>query len=324
VASAITKTTAHLRSQPASTQDTARRITPSHITQDGQQSRSKNLRFDFIEYPEFCDYALAEVHCIADQSCFAATSNQLSSEMKINGFVISMARAGRRMDHVQRIISEFPGDCKRFDATDGRRLSESEIRNVYKTDLFHPRYPFTLSCGEVGCFLSHRSVWKQIAESDATGGLVMEDDIELLEGFSEALQLAVETSPSCGYIQFQTRNFNGIHKPVAKHKNWEIVRPRIVPLRATAEWITRQAAVKLLEVTQVFDRPIDTFIQMRWLHGVDVLVLTPPCVREVSGSLGGSVINERKQKKTIWPQMNRGWKRFVYRQQVGLQSRHAA
>lgn len=244
--------------------------------------------------------------------------------MKVQGYVISMSRAGRRMEHVQRIISQCPVDCNRFEAIDGSCLSESDVESVYNTKANQPKYPFALNRGEIGCFLSHRSVWKKIAESDAPGGLVMEDDIELLAGFADALTFAIEAAPTRSYIQFQTRSFNGNYQQVDKRQDFQLIRPQVAPLRATAQWITRDAAAKLLEATKVLDRPIDTFIQMRWLHGVDVLVLTPSCVREVSGSLGGSVINERKDKKLMWPQLTREWKRFVYRQQVVIKNRRAA
>jgi len=244
--------------------------------------------------------------------------------MNVQGYVISMSRAGRRVEQVQRIISECSVDCTRFEAIDGSRLSASDIDSVYNTNANQPKYPFALNRGEIGCFLSHRSVWKKIAESDAPGGLVMEDDIELLAGFSDALAFAIDAAPTCSYVQFQTRDFSGSHQEVENRQDLQLLRPKIVPLRATAQWITRHAAAKLLEATKQIDRPIDTFIQMRWLHGVDVLVVTPSCVREVSRSLGGSVINERKDKKSIWPQLTREWRRFAYRQMIGHRSRYAA
>jgi len=244
--------------------------------------------------------------------------------MNVQGYVISMSRAGRRMEQVQRIISECPVACTRFEAIDGGQLSASDIDSVYNTNANQPKYPFVLNRGEIGCFLSHRSVWEKIAESDAPGALVMEDDIELLAGFSAALAFAIEAAPTCSYIQFQTREFNGNHHVVEKRRDLQLLRPQLVPLRATAQWITRHAAAKLLETTKLIDRPIDTFIQMRWLHRVDVLVLTPSCVREVSRSLGGSVINERKDKTSIWPQLTREWSRFAYRKKIELQSRYAA
>jgi len=268
---------------------------------------------------------MVQAGCVFVLAAFALPrSIRKSRLMEVKGFVISMARSGQRMENVRQIISKCPAECNRFDAIDGSRLSDLEIDSVYKKNFYQPRYPFTMNRGEIGCFLSHRSIWQKIAESDAPGGLVMEDDIELLDGFSAVLDFAVEATPPCGYIQFQTRDLGRNHKTIAKHENLQMVRPQVVPLRATAQWITRQAAAKLLGVTQVFDRPIDTFIQMRWLHGVDVLVLTPPCVREVSGSLGGSVINARKQRKPMWPQLARDWRRFVYRKQVGIRSRYAA
>src|SRR5215813_8278562 len=47
------------------------------------------------------------------------------------------------------------------------------------------RYGRPMSRGEVGCFLSHREVWKQLVASDLHAMCVMEDDIQLLEGFEK-------------------------------------------------------------------------------------------------------------------------------------------
>jgi len=244
--------------------------------------------------------------------------------MKVQGYIISMARAEKRLEHVRRIMAECTLEYHRFDAIDGRQLTDAAIDKVYRRGFHQPSYPFDLTRGEIGCFLSHRSVWKKIAEGDSPGALVLEDDIEILPGFGEALRFAVEAAPPCSYVQFQTRELKGAYQEIAFSKDHQLVLPKITPLRATAQWITRQAATQLVEATEVFDRPIDTFVQMRWLHGVEVLVVTPPCVREISGELGGSVINEPKPKKFRLPKLSRDFKRLVYRKQVQICSRNAA
>lgn len=55
----------------------------------------------------------------------------------------------------------------------------------------------------------------------------------------------------------------------------------------------------------VFDRPMYTFVRTRWLHGVDVLVVTPPPGREISQPLGGSIINAHKWLSLQVPQVSR-------------------
>ncbi len=232
------------------------------------------------------------------------------------GYIISMRRAEERFEHVQRVIAKCPIACHRWDAVDGRLLSDASVADVYRKGLHRPHYPFELTRGEIGCFLSHRSVWQQIIDAGLPGALVLEDDIDLSAGFEEAFRFGIEYAPPCSYVQFQIRDVIGGGQELAVSGGYRLVRPEVAPVRAMAQWITRQAAQRLVEATRVFDRPIDTFVQMRWLHGVDVLVLTPPRVREISGELGGSVINAQKRKRFQLPQVSRDWKRFVYRYQV--------
>ena len=66
-------------------------------------------------------------------------------------------------------------------------------------NLHAPHYPFALRPGEVGCFLSHRAVWAALLESNADAALVLEDDVELDEGFQAALDLAQRNLDKIGY-----------------------------------------------------------------------------------------------------------------------------
>lgn len=240
------------------------------------------------------------------------------------GYIISLRRAEERFEHVQRVIAKCPIECQRWDAVDGRLLSDTQIAEVYREELHQPRYPFRLTRGEIGCFLSHRSVWQQIACATLPGALIVEDDIDLLPGFDDAFQFAIENAPACSYVQFQIRDVQGPVEVLAAASDYRLVRPEVPPVRAMAQWVTREAAARLVAATAVIDRPIDTFVQMHWLHGVDVLVVTPPRTREISGELGGSVINAHKRMRFQVPQVSREWKRFVYRRQLQAQCREHA
>src|SRR5438034_3575043 len=49
------------------------------------------------------------------------------------------------------------------------------------TTLF--RSPFSISGGEIGCFLSRRRAWQQLLDDGLSAALIVEDDIELEPGF---------------------------------------------------------------------------------------------------------------------------------------------
>ena len=95
-----------------------------------------------------------------------------------------------------------------------------------------------------------------------------------------------------------------------------LIRPDNPPLRAIAQFVTAEAARKLLAVTEPFDRPIDTFLQMSWVTGVELLALTPSGVRDASAALGGSTIQARS--KPLGQRLAREIGRPLYRAQVRL------
>jgi GR25 family glycosyltransferase involved in LPS biosynthesis len=55
--------------------------------------------------------------------------------------------------------------------------------------------------------------------------------------------------------------------------------------------VGREAARRLLETSSTFDRPVDSFVQMNWVHGARVLSARPIVIREIGDVLGGSVIH---------------------------------
>lgn len=236
--------------------------------------------------------------------------------MNPQAFIISLRRCHDRVENVRRLAEACPIPCQTWDAVDGRSLSEEEVRKWYRPGLHQPTYPFSITRGEVGAFLSHRGIWQRIVDADLPAGLVLEDDIELGTGFADALHLAIENLPRSGYIQFQIRKRHRSASEVARTSQNQIVRPDRVPLGAVAQLISREAAKRLLQATQTFDRPIDTFVQMHWLHGVDVLIATPPCVREISSALGGSMIHVQKVQRSKWDTLLREWNRYRYQQQL--------
>lgn len=151
--------------------------------------------------------------------------------------------------------------------------------------------------------------------------LVLEDDIDYLPGFSEALQAACSSVPDDGYVQFQVRPLVLPARRTLGSGEYALIEPVVVPLRATAQLITLGAAQRLLAFSQQFDRPVDTAIQMTWLHGASVFMSRTRSVVEVSASLGGSTIGVGKRRAWL-PTVTRQWQRLRYRQQIQARSSH--
>ncbi|WGH77418.1 hypothetical protein [Jannaschia ovalis] len=136
---------------------------------------------------------------------------------------------------------------------------------------------------------------------------------------ARAIALA-EAHATTGFVQFQTRA-PGPGRAVAQDGSVALIDPEVVPLRTTFNLFSRAAAARLLEATDRFDRPIDTFLQMHWVTGVKPLVLWPSGASEASAALGGSVI---QLKGGLGAKLRREVLRPLYRAAIRRRSRRAS
>ena len=84
---------------------------------------------------------------------------------KLNVLSFIYIELTKRKENVQTIISNLKLETEVIDAVDGNKLTLDEISNyLSKKNLYKPNYPFKINNGEIGCFLSHRAVWKKIVE----------------------------------------------------------------------------------------------------------------------------------------------------------------
>jgi GR25 family glycosyltransferase involved in LPS biosynthesis len=200
-------------------------------------------------------------------------------------------------------------------------MTDEQIANVYQPNLHAPNYPFQLRPGEIGCFLSHRRIWQKMADESIPQLLILEDDIEMLPNFDQSLQHAVETTPKDGYVQFQVRPLRIAGGIRNDDQRPQLLKPTVVPLRTSAQLVTLGAAARLLRFTEIFDRPVDTAIQLTWMHGATVLVSSPQSVTEVSGAIGGSTIGTQKKRKPLAKRIKREIDRAIYRRKVSSLSK---
>jgi GR25 family glycosyltransferase involved in LPS biosynthesis len=231
---------------------------------------------------------------------------------RAEAFIIHLARATRRRPQVDLLISQLPLPTSVLDAVDGSTLGTEEIEAVYRRDLHRPHYPFALRKGEIGCFLSHRKAWQAIVDRGLDAGLIVEDDVEPdARLFGPTLALAMETIGPGDYIRFPYRSYTDKGAEVAKAGDVKLVEPGHVGLGMQMQLVGRQAAAELLKATQIFDRPVDTTIQMRWLTGARILAARPAPIRQIGHLLGGTVV--QKKSKPLGEVLSREVKRAWYR-----------
>ncbi|KAG7477300.1 hypothetical protein MATL_G00092830 [Megalops atlanticus] len=110
-------------------------------------------------------------------------------------YLINLRRRPDRRERMLWSLYELEIDVKVVDAVDGGALNSSDIK-LLGVDLLPGYYdPFsgrTLTKGEVGCFLSHYYIWKEIVDMQLDKALIFEDDVRFQGNFKRRLLRLME------------------------------------------------------------------------------------------------------------------------------------
>ena len=93
--------------------------------------------------------------------------------MKI--FVINLKSDFKKRETMTDILNKYTSDYTFFEAINGKELKDDE----YKINLnwMNPYDNTHTTYGEVGCALSHYSLWKKMIDENIEQALILEDDV---------------------------------------------------------------------------------------------------------------------------------------------------
>ncbi|KNX42292.1 Glycosyltransferase family 25 (LPS biosynthesis protein) [Roseovarius tolerans] len=239
-----------------------------------------------------------------------------------HAFVLHLPRATARRDNARAVLADCGMDGEIWPAVDGHTLSSTDLAACVGAHMLAPAYPFGLSAGEIGRFLSHRQIWAEIVRRDLDFGLIFEGDAALTAApYANALRLALANIDMLGLIQFQTRPHAGPATLVDTVGASVLSVPQQTGLRSTAQMLSWDAADHLLHLTESFDRPVDTFLQSHWHTGLRPAAIHPSGISDIADTLDGSTI--QGGTRGVLAKLHREWARYRYRRGVARASRHS-
>ena len=196
---------------------------------------------------------------------------KLSSKLTLKDcLVIHLKRSLERKPQVRKLQKDLPYRTKVVEAVDGSK-PDNDFSKIYIPRLLRPRYPFSLRLAEVACFLSHRKCWQEILDRGLEAALIIEDDVDIIDGeFTAAVKLAMKEIKKGDLIRFPMQPREKPRNISVKRDNISDFEPTVMGLETQAQIVTYDAARRLLEKTEHFGRPIDVYLQLRWKHGVRV------------------------------------------------------
>jgi GR25 family glycosyltransferase involved in LPS biosynthesis len=231
----------------------------------------------------------------------------------MQSYILHLARSTERDGLVKDLIELLP-NAHVLPSVEGAALTVAERDAAYQVKQHKPHYPFSLKAAEIGCFLSHRNAWKSLVDSDACAAWVVEDDLAISdENFKTLSALVSPHITEDVLIRVPLKDREVAHETIDQKDGMTLMRPEVIALSAAFYILGRKAAQRLLTLTDPFDRPVDTFIQMRWVTEIDTLVVKDSGARTAAFDVGTSTI---QSKKSITHEVKRVIPRAVYRSRV--------
>lgn len=228
--------------------------------------------------------------------------------------VISIATHSERRLHIIAESQRLGLQINLFDAYSFQDLAE--YPDFYDQSYRKKHFGYNMTPGEVGCFLSHRKLWQQCAQSDDLAWCILEDDVTLHPQFVQKMALVMDTISDWDILRLMSERWDRrgrLYRRVDK----ELCLMRYIrqPQGTAAYLIRPEAAQILLEHTEKILDAVDKMMDQYWLHGLRLLVLNPDLV-SINEKLP-SIIQERgwsaehDKTRPLWRSLQRdlrnGW-----------------
>lgn len=190
-------------------------------------------------------------------------------------------------------LARWPGEWSFFDAIDGSTLAPQDLPGIYDEGVAIRTVGRPLSRAEIGCALSHASVYRTILERGLDCALVLEDDARPHDRFFDFPYR--EITCSFDVVNFYSEYAIVRRRPAFRIQEVAFHRP-VWETRGAVAYLISQAGARKLEaatrpLSTVADWPVDP-TELRFFIGYPFLV---------DHTDGGSLIGEdRTRSQARW------------------------
>lgn len=229
-------------------------------------------------------------------------------------FVINLPGSIARREAIERQLRGFGFSYEIFPAISGKTLTDEEKASHYNEKKFIRNTGWRAGAGELGCALSHISIYRLIKERNIPHAFIMEDDVWLNPNLSEILK-AIENKYSpeeknLFLLGWATRISSKNFKPLWSNYRVE----EVVEAQGAYSYVVSNAAADvLLKAFYPIQHVADCWT---WVHRhriVQIRAVTPPCITLDMSHESGTLpdLSIRTKKRPILRQLlyksHRAW-----------------
>ncbi|WP_296424872.1 glycosyltransferase family 25 protein [Yoonia sp.] len=238
-------------------------------------------------------------------------------------YYINLDRSVDRRAHMETVIKDRGLTAIRIAACDGATLTDAACA-AHRPPASGKRQ---LSKPEIGCFLSHRAAWTDIAAGDQRWGCVFEDDIMLSQDISHVLRDIYRSADHTTFVKLES--FLPQRILIGRQQRSLCDNRVLAPVHSTSDGtagylLSRENAVRLLDASQTCDTPVDDFmfnpahwpladvIRHHVVPGVCIQQKQAEAMQFLPADAGQSIIDEARlaSQTQAAPPRRRGWRKL--------------
>ena len=197
-------------------------------------------------------------------------------DVRITVRVISLPDFEFRRQVVEQYLSKIDLPWHFFEAT---RYVAGSLEDGDKVEISGK-----LDIGNIGCFLSHRSLWREIKDADVDYAIILEDDTVLIPSLDFRALFRLLRDFDIEVIRLTTHQIEAA-KTLARLGSlygfvYRVTRPRY-GLGTGGYALTPRAAAKFYDAATRIEVPIDLWLERYRNHHVPIYNLFPPAAIEI-------------------------------------------
>ncbi len=254
--------------------------------------------------------------------------SEINKKIDIPIYIINLKKDIEKKEHMQKLCEKHNLYQEFINAVDGRLLSEENINEIYSSAKAINTIGRELSRGEIGCALSHISIYKKMVNENISEAIVFEDDIEFnnnllkvlhkINNFPDNWNLVLLGHHACPARDIETHY--SFWEKKGLDNTYMIARPAEMGCGTYGYILKLEAAKILLHDLKILEKPIDHYT------GIDKklnLYIVSPAVIKIHDFLSNtyhsmedrkklqkkqkSIIYSRKRKVLIFFYLNKVW-----------------
>lgn len=211
-----------------------------------------------------------------------ATSDDLHriKDSRVWFVCISLVRESARRRLMSEQFARLGLDVEFFDGIEPDPTRYTETPG-YDGEFRMRYYGRHLTRGEVGCYLSHLTVWRQLIARHEGFVCVMEDDVLLDPGFLDAVQRLVQGPDDWDIVRLAGVFDRSASRRIRRLESGLELHDFLHPHRGMQAYIVRrEAAEALAHYAMSMRYPVDDALDRYWEHGLRLRAVKPWVARE--------------------------------------------